>query len=139
MSGDFKPEAVKGKIVLIGLGSSIFQDLHNTPIGWLPGITLNANAFLTLYRRDFLHKVPRPIELIVLVLGVILSAILVSIFNLQKPFIFIGLVISLFAVLSYFLLVHGYIWNYSFFPIAMLLCPVLAKKIAGLAHLIVIK
>jgi len=129
VTGNFDPLLVKDKIVLVGLLSSVLQDLHHTSLGWLPGITLNANAFLTLYAHDFIKDVPRYVEQLIVVIGVIIAAFFVSLLKLQKARILITLEIFLFLVLSYILLIHGYIWNYFLFPLAVVICPFLGKKI----------
>lgn len=132
--GDFDPVLVKNKIVLVGLVSLLFGDLHNTPLGWLPGLTLNANAFLTLYAQDFIDSVAWQIEVLTILAGVILSAFFISFFSMKKAIVLILGEVLLFFLLSYILLARGWIWNYSVFPTAIMLCPVLGKKISLLFH-----
>lgn len=129
LNKNFNPDLIKNKIVLIGMLSSLFQDLHLTPIGWLPGVTLNANAFLALYNHDFLKSIPRLIELLVLIIGVFISGCLISLLKIKKFLILTTVEILFFFVLSFILLAYGYTWNYSLFPLAALLCPILAKKL----------
>jgi len=131
LKNNFDPSAVKNKIALIGLASSLFADLHNTPIGWLPGITLNANSFLTLYGRHFLNPVPGWVGYILIIIGVAIASLLVSALKAGAAYILISAEIALFFLLSYLLLMAGYIWNYSDFPIALIICPAAAKKILG--------
>jgi adenylate cyclase len=126
--GDFDPKLVKDKIVLVGLFSTLFGDLHNTPLGWLPGITLNANAFLTLCAHDFLRLVPKPVEITLAILGLIPAMIF--------PFLLVILgEILIFSFFSYVLLVKGYIWNYALFPLVVMTCPLLVKKMLRLPAL----
>lgn len=129
LEGNFDPALVKDKIVLVGFSSSVFGDLHNTPIGWLPGLTLNANAFLTLYAHDFLRNLPKYFYRIALVLGIILSSIFVTIMRPKTAVLIILVEIVAFFAISYVFLAIGYVYNYSIFPIAISLCPFLSKKI----------
>jgi CHASE2 domain-containing sensor protein len=139
LNGEFDPTHVKNRIVLIGVLSSVLGDLHHTSIGWLPGITLNANAFLTLYTHDFLKNTPKYIEKLIVIMGVILSAFFLSTLKTSMAFILAALEIFLFFALSYSLLAHGYIWNYFLLPLAVVICPVLSKKICTKAKLLTIK
>ncbi|MCX5696949.1 MAG: CHASE2 domain-containing protein [Candidatus Omnitrophica bacterium] len=129
LKGDFDPRLVKNKIVLIGVLPALFQDIQNTSFGFLPGVILNANAFLALYTHDFLKEVPKLIEKMVIIIGVILASIFLLLLSAPKAAMIILLEICLFFVLSYALLVSGYIWNYITFPCAVIICPFLAKKL----------
>lgn len=128
LNNNFSPNLVKDKIALIGFLSQTFGDIHNTSLRWLPGITLNANTFLTLYARDFIKKIPEYIELIILFLGALLSCFFTHYLKFKKAILMITVEIFIFFILSYFLLTNGYIWNYSTFPIIITLCPFLEKK-----------
>ena len=129
LKGDFDPSLIKGKIVLIGFASSMLGDIHLSPIGWLPGLTVNANAFLTLYTHNFLKNMPKAINLIVLFIGVICSTLFVLRFSPKSALFAIGLEIFVFFFLSFLLLIQGYLWNYSLFPISVAFCPWLSKQI----------
>jgi CHASE2 domain-containing sensor protein len=129
LKGDFDPHLVKNKIVLIGVLPALFQDIQNTSIGFLPGVILNANALLALYAHDFLKEVPKLTEKMAIIIGVILTSIFLLSLSAPKAAMLIGLEICLFFVLSYTLLVSGYIWNYITFPCAVIICPFLAKRL----------
>ncbi len=129
LKGNFDPNLIRNKIVLIGVLPALFQDIHNTSFGFLPGVILNANAFLALYTHDFLKKMPRFTEKIVIIIGVILATIFLLLLSLPKATMLIILEIWLFFILSYWLLVSGYIWGYISFPCAVITCPFLAKKL----------
>jgi CHASE2 domain-containing sensor protein len=134
LKGSFDPAVIKGKIVLVGLASSVLADIHNTPIGWIPGITLNANAFLTLYSRRFLDNLPPLLGYIITTLGTILSSMVIIKYGNKTGYIFIAAEIAIFLLLSYLLLIAGYLWHYSDFIVAVLICPIVAKKILGLTY-----
>jgi len=134
-TGDFNPLDVKNKIALIGFISTVFADLHNTPIGWLPGITLNANGFLTISNHDFIKSVPWYIDILIILIGVIIAAYLASLLHVKRALIYIGFFgMAAFYFSSYLLFTHNYIWNYSLFPVAILVCPSLAKKIVDFSE-----
>ncbi|MDO8675225.1 MAG: CHASE2 domain-containing protein [Candidatus Omnitrophota bacterium] len=129
LKGNFDPDKVKGKIIILGTLSSLFGDLYPTPIGWLPGIAINANAFLDLYTHDFLKNIPAPIELCVILLTVIISGLLVVLFKTKKAILLISLEISLILTMTYALLIHGYLWNYFLIAVLTMVCPFAAKKV----------
>ncbi len=127
LRGDFNPLIIKNKIVLIGVLPALFQDIQNTSFGFLPGVILNANAFLALYTHDFLKEVPKLTEKMVIIIGVILASIFLLLFSAPKAAMIIFLEICLFFALSYLFIVSGYIWNYITFPCTVIICPFLAK------------
>lgn len=129
LKGGFDPTKVKDKVVLVGTLTSLLGDLHNTPLGFLPGLTLSANALLTLYSHNFIKETPKPLGILVLILGVILSIYFILSFNTKRAYLFILVELFLFFLLSYILLLQGYIWNYFFFPLVVLLCSLLSKGI----------
>jgi len=129
LENDFAAAQIKDKIVLVGATSSLLQDIHLTPIGWLPGITLNANAFLTLYTRNFLKEVPGRLQLSGLIMALIISAGAVALLRRAGGTLFVILELFFFIVLSYQLLANNYYWNYSLFPILVSLCPFWARRI----------
>jgi CHASE2 domain-containing sensor protein len=127
--GEFNPDQVKGKIIILGSLSALFGDLHLTPIGWLPGIALNANAFLNLYTHDFLKDLPVPIEFCVIVMSIIISGLLVALFKTKKAIILISLEVFFILIMTYILLVRGYLWDYSLISALIIVCPFAAKKV----------
>jgi CHASE2 domain-containing sensor protein len=127
--GDFDPRIVKDKIVMVGIASNLLQDLKYTSIGWMPGLTLNANAFLALYAHNFLKNMPKYAEHITLLIGIMLAAFFIAVLGFWWV---AGLTcgeIFLFFVLSYLLLLRGYIWNYALFPLSLIIIPFIAQKI----------
>jgi len=132
---DFIRGLVKDKIVLIGFLSSVFWDYYTTPIGPLPGIALNANAFLTLYSHDFLTETPKLLAISFVIVGVILAAMIVTFFSIKRALILIAAEILIFFAASLLLLTLRYVWDYSIFPIAVLLCPILSKKLIDITRL----
>ncbi|MBI3252660.1 MAG: diguanylate cyclase [Candidatus Omnitrophica bacterium] len=58
VEGKISEREVRDKVVIVGLASSLFSDMHPTPIGILPGIAIHANEFLSLASGRALHFVP---------------------------------------------------------------------------------
>lgn len=127
--GTFNPSLVKDKMVLIGFVTPLLGDIHNTPIGWMPGITLNANSLLTLYTRSFVYNVPARIGQLLTMLCVALSIMALLLFEAKIAAMFIGSEIIIFFTTSYILLTLNYTWDYFAFPFSISLFPYLSKKI----------
>lgn len=127
-NGNFDRDMIKDKIVLVGFVSSLLGDIHNTPIGWMPGITLNANSLLTLYTQSFITEYPMGIDRFLTVLGVMLALALVILLDTRMAYIFIGIEIAVFFAASYVLLTLGYSWNYFVFPFSVGVFPALSIK-----------
>jgi len=129
LNKDFDENKVKGKVALVGLVSSLFADIHNTPIGWLPGVTLNANALLTLYSKNFLKELPPILNIIVLIIGVIIATLLYVSFKRKKALFLLAAEAVIFFVISYLIFAFGYVWHYALFPLAIFCCPILSGYI----------
>ena len=130
MNGKFKPEKVKDKIVLIGLASSLFTDVHSTPLDWMPGVTVNANAFLTLYAHDFLKEIPWYLEWLIILLGTAISSLFVSFLKTRRALFSLGAEMLLFFALSYLLFRHGLVLDYGLIP-TVILAGTLSGRILG--------
>lgn len=53
LEGKVPRDRIEHKIVLVGLTSEAFHDIHATPLGSMPGLAVNANVLLTLMARTF--------------------------------------------------------------------------------------
>ncbi len=74
---DLPPQTFKDKIILVGPISELFHDIHNTPLGLMPGAVINANTLLTFLSRNFIQYLPKNLEFfLILILG--LSATLIT-------------------------------------------------------------
>lgn len=135
LKGNYNIDLIKNKIVLIGVLPALFQDIHNTAFGFLPGVILNANAFLNLYRHDFLIRLPKAIRTIAVIIGVFLASVFLLSFSTPKAVIMILLEIFLFFGLSYCLLVFGYTWNYAAFVYIVIICAFLVKALLNIKFL----
>ncbi|MBI4352704.1 MAG: diguanylate cyclase [Candidatus Omnitrophica bacterium] len=63
IQGRFRPEEVKGKIVLVGLASSLLADMHSTPFGIMPGAAIHANEVLAIVSGRLLRFAPGEVTL----------------------------------------------------------------------------
>lgn len=134
LEGKFDPAAVRGRIAMVGLASSLFGDIHNTPIGWLPGITVNANAFLTLYTRDFLNRLPPGIEMIAIIAGVLLAVYFGLAFGGWAARLMVAAEVVAFLFLSCILYINGYTWNYFDFPFIVMAAFFATRIFGGLTN-----
>lgn len=134
LNGDFKAEAIAGKTVLVGTFSSLLGDFHNTPIGWLPGTTLNANVLLTLYAKTFIKKLPLYFQVPFLFLAVLALVFVVLSFEKNGSWTLAAIII-IFLMISYVLLALGLTWDYCLFPSCLILSYILTKKIKNMGQL----
>lgn len=80
IGGEFLSEEVRGKIILFGLTSETFHDIHATPLGSMPGLVVNANTLLTLMTNGFFSYVPFWIQwlLVFVALWIILQVAIIG-------------------------------------------------------------
>ncbi|MCX5709166.1 MAG: CHASE2 domain-containing protein [Candidatus Omnitrophica bacterium] len=129
VSGDFDKNIPKGKVCLVGFTSVLLQDLHNTAIGWLPGLTLNANAFLTLYSRNFLTETPDWFNWLIAIFAVLLIAVAARNLTRNQAAFCAGLLVIIFFLAAYLLLVAGFVLNFVLLPLAVVFYLILARKL----------
>lgn len=56
MMGGIPAEQVRGKVVLVGPVSPLFHDIHQTPLGSMPGLFAMANELMALKDGDFIRE-----------------------------------------------------------------------------------
>lgn len=57
-----KPQALKGRHVLIGATALATWDLHSSPLGAIPGVEYHATMLANLLRGDFFREAPWPVR-----------------------------------------------------------------------------
>jgi len=129
MAGEFDKDFVRGKVCLVGFTSVLLQDLHNTSIGWLPGLTLNANAFLTLYSGNFLKETSDWINWLIAIFAVLLIAVATRGLGRNQSAFCAGLLVIIFFLVAYLLLVAGFVVNYALLPLAVVFYLMLARRL----------
>lgn len=105
-------DEIDGKMVLIGPTGALFHDIHRTPLGYMPGIVINANEILTVLDGDFIAKMKPVYYNWILFLLALVFTFLFSRFHFVTKFIlwiFSGAAI---AALSYiFFVKHNLIFE----------------------------
>ncbi|HOW59161.1 MAG TPA: diguanylate cyclase [Candidatus Omnitrophota bacterium] len=56
IAGQVEKKDIEGNIILVGAVSPIIHDIHQTPIGLMPGIFINAYQTLMILEHDFVKK-----------------------------------------------------------------------------------
>lgn len=120
MEGNVNPEQIRGKIVLIGLTALAFHDFHETPLRTLSGLSLNANAILTLLRSDFLIRIPAYLNWILVFLSVWLTLSVTERYSILKSFATIVISCFIYLLASFSLLLSGVVWDLTFLVAATL-------------------
>jgi diguanylate cyclase (GGDEF)-like protein len=65
-------DEIQGRIALVGVVSDVSHDVHDTPLGRMPGIFINANDVVALLDKDFIVEAfPRFYPLLVWVLALV--------------------------------------------------------------------
>ncbi|MEM9450584.1 MAG: serine/threonine-protein kinase [Cyanobacteria bacterium P01_E01_bin.6] len=120
------------KIVLIGPTATLFQDLHNTPFGILPGIEIHANAIATLMSdRAIANAIPNRLGQWIFIIGIVLGSGLVisSPHRLTHRMMRTGILLVVWGGVSAIALLG---WQ-LIFPTAI---PLMAIAMSGLSYVI---
>lgn len=73
LKGEVSPVLFRNKIVLIGDTDPLAHDVHLTPLGLAPGVTVVGNSLTMLLAKKFVHSLSGPRNfLLVLLLGLVL-------------------------------------------------------------------
>lgn len=103
LSGDFSPGFFAEKIVLISPTLRIVHDIHHTPIGYIPGIFIQANVIAGILRDKPLYDLPLVVSILILISGMALIAGIAARISFLK-----GLAISLGILVVLFWLDLGF-------------------------------
>ncbi|MFQ5899462.1 MAG: CHASE2 domain-containing protein [Candidatus Methylomirabilia bacterium] len=113
LSGEVRPEAFAGKIVLVGATSPVLHDVFPTPFathGGMPGVEIHANVLETLFQGIPLRRLPRP-AIVILALAAGILAVWLT--NRTRPLHALGLVIGIaaaYAAAGFATFVWGRLW-----------------------------
>ncbi len=62
LEGSVLADELRGKIILIGPTAEVFHDIHNSPLGRIPGLVINGNVIAMLIR-GYLYSFPQELFL----------------------------------------------------------------------------
>ncbi|GEM_PF-803725 len=118
----FSEEEVRGKVVLVGQTSSVFADVHPTPLGMMSGIAIHANELLSVVSDRILHFVPDTLAFMISWL----AAIFVLALFLCRRFWF-GILASIVMIFGLFLAAQAaFLRDFVTEPFILILGPFLA-------------
>jgi adenylate cyclase len=135
MEGDVlaqNPEALRGKIVLLGATTITLQDLYPTPFSsqtLTPGVEIVANAVDMLLSGNYLRETPPWVNLLAILAAAILAA---WISRLEKPLLIVALLslsMGLYALAGYLTFLYGRLYLPLIGPQVMLFLGVLLPTI----------
>ena len=110
-SGSIALESFRNKVVLIGATSHLFHDIHDTPLGLMPGIGVLANAILMFLDGSFIHETPgwiRWLMMFVLCFSIVFLCYRCPIF---KGLLLTGVIIIILATSTFLLFLNNYYLN----------------------------
>ncbi|MBV9848639.1 MAG: adenylate/guanylate cyclase domain-containing protein [Armatimonadetes bacterium] len=92
----------RDKIVVVGytLTTPDSRDVHNTPVGEMPGVEIQAHAIATLLAGRFVHDAPPAAEVAALVGLASLASLLASVWRLKRAALFLVLLLPAYFVLN---------------------------------------
>ncbi|MDP3143095.1 MAG: diguanylate cyclase [Candidatus Omnitrophota bacterium] len=119
LEGDFPEDFFKDKVVLIGYTSKIFQDIHSTPLGLIPGVVLLANDILMIISNNIIRYLPVGMDVFLAFLSCWLAAYLFYRFSWLKSLILSFFFMAVSFVATLILSYRGYSGQF-FTPIFIL-------------------
>lgn len=97
VDGTVAPSFFENKIVLVGPVSALFHDIHQTPLGQMPGVFINANELMMILMKDFVREPLADYRVFAVILyGIIFTTIIFSL-----PFVFQLIMYVVCSVLMY--------------------------------------
>ena len=76
IAGKIDKKDIEGKIVLVGATSPLIKDIHEAPVGFIPGVFINAYQTLMILEQDFLKKLwPRDHWIFLLAMAAVFTLI----------------------------------------------------------------
>jgi adenylate cyclase len=135
IAGDFDPELVRGKIVLIGITATGEGDLWSTPDGLMYGVEVHANAINTILTGKFLTTCGSGITLLAILLPVAICSVLLPWLTLKKGGLLTVIFLGAFIGAMFICFDKGYILDVIYTPItlaflfiSMVICRITAER-----------
>jgi len=133
---DFPPGTFKNKIILVGPTNEILHDIHNTPLGLMPGVMVNANELLMLINNSFVTYPPKWMEFLFLCFFVICIAVLT--YRAIKPRILFKVLGAIVIYWEFGLFLYSYNIHLDYFaPVALIVASYVGISIYKSFRLIV--
>ncbi len=130
VQGKLLPDEVRGKAVLVGLTSSLFSDIHPTPLGMMPGIGVHGNEFLAAVSGRSLQFIPSGLTFLI---SWLVSVLVLTLLLLRR--FWLGLAGFLTAVFGLFLAAQiSFAGDIVFEPFILLAGPFLAFVIGVIGN-----
>jgi len=112
LSGQFQPDELRDRIVLIGQTNEIIHDVYPTPLLDMPGVFINANALLTVLSGRCVTPLPPLFNSLAIVLFSALAVVSTYRLALFKGFVCVLLEIGVFLGLGAWLFSTGCIVDF---------------------------
>jgi CHASE2 domain-containing sensor protein len=84
LHGRFSPDAVAGRVVVVGPTAPTFQDRHDTPVGRMSGAELQANAIWTALHGNPLRSAPAWVAPTATVIAAVVAPLLALLLGLGR-------------------------------------------------------
>lgn len=135
MEGDVieqNPDALRGKIVLVGATTITLHDLYPTPFSaqeLTPGVEIVANAVEMILRGDYLRESPPWVGLLAILAAAMLAAVISRSESPSLTVLFLGLAMGFYALVGYLIFVKARLYLPMVSPQVMLFLGVLLPTI----------
>lgn len=113
-------EALKDKILLLGMTGEAFRDIQRTPFGPMPGAVIIANNILMFLEDSYIKKIPIWVDSILLVLIAFFYAILFYKSSSKDGIIYLLTSVFAFVLISIVLVLFNIQWEFFSIPFVML-------------------
>ena len=110
-SGTTTPEVFKNKIVFIGATSHLFHDIHDTPLGQMPGTGVLANVVLMLLDGRFIYEIPEWFKWFLNLILCLMTVLLCYRFSILKGLLFAMSIVTIVITGACLLFVNNYYFN----------------------------
>ena len=107
------PNTLKDKIVIFGLTNRIMHDIHNSPLGPIPGVYIFANFLLMVLSGAYVKEAALWINLLIFLLVGLLTAHATYRFSLWRGFLFVFYEVSLLLGGTFYLYLKDIHWDFS--------------------------
>lgn len=112
-SEEVPPDLFKDKIVLFGITNRLMHDIHNTPLGVIPGVFIVANFLLMILNGGYVTEAPLWLNLVLLVLAGLGTAYATYRFSLWRGFLFLFYEVVVLLGITFYLYLNNIHWDFA--------------------------